>query len=78
MVAISVVRLHRVDANQDPTLAACCDRHVAADEKGESAEHLLLGQIGLAVDQFPDASLRAPRRRPRPRSYVKRAGELGL
>ncbi len=41
-----------VYADQDATLAARCDRHVAADEKGEPAEHLLLRQIGFAADQF--------------------------
>src|SRR5215216_3261466 len=38
--------------DQDSPLAARCDGHVAADEKGEAAEHLLLLQIGLAADQL--------------------------
>ena len=41
-----------VHANQDSALAARRDGHVAADEKGEAAEHLLLGQVGLPDDQF--------------------------
>ena len=41
-----------VHADQDSTLAARCDGHVAADEKGEPAEHLLLRQIGFAADKF--------------------------
>jgi hypothetical protein len=39
--------------NEDPALPARRDRHVAADEKGEAAEHLLLGEIGLAGNEFP-------------------------
>jgi hypothetical protein len=31
------------------------DGHVAADEEGEPAEHLLLGQLRVAVDELPDA-----------------------
>src|SRR5947208_8191922 len=50
------VRLCRVDANQYSTLAACGHFHVAADEKREPAEHLLLGQTGFAGDQFAYAS----------------------
>jgi hypothetical protein len=33
-------------------LAACCNGHVAPNEKGEPAEHPLFAQIRLAGDQF--------------------------
>jgi hypothetical protein len=36
-------------------LATCRDRHVAANEKGESAEHLRLGEARLAADQLANA-----------------------
>jgi hypothetical protein len=48
------VRLRRVDANQHAPLAARRDGHVPPDEEGEPAEHLLLGQIGLAAQQCTD------------------------
>jgi hypothetical protein len=35
----------------DGCLAARGDCHVAADEKGQAAEHLLLAQISLVGDQ---------------------------
>src|SRR6266516_1584244 len=38
-----LVRLRRIDPHQDSPLAARGNRHVAADEEGEPAEHLLLG-----------------------------------
>jgi hypothetical protein len=31
------------------------DGHVAADDEGEPAEHLLLGQLRAAADELPDA-----------------------
>src|SRR5215218_9397061 len=48
-------RLRRIDADQDAALAAGRDGHVAADQEGEPAEHLLLGETGLALDQLTDA-----------------------
>src|SRR5919198_1193147 len=50
-----LVRLLRVGPDQHPALAARGDRHVAADEEREAAEHLLLGQTGLAGDLCADA-----------------------
>ena len=38
--------------NQNAALAAGCDGHVAADQKCEPTEHLLLGQAGFAPDQL--------------------------
>ena len=32
------------------------NRHVPADEKGQTAEHLLLAQVRLAIQQLADAS----------------------
>jgi hypothetical protein len=37
-------------------LAARGDGHIAADQEGEPAEHLLLGQLGIAPDELSDAS----------------------
>ena len=34
----------RIDAQQQPALSARGDRHVAVDQKGETTEHLLLGE----------------------------------
>ena len=48
------VGLRGIDADEDPALAARGDRHVAADQEGEPAEHLLLGQAGLVADQVAD------------------------
>src|SRR5919108_1768756 len=50
-----LVRLLRIDANEDPALPARPDGHVAADQEGEPAEHLLLRQAGLVAKQLPDA-----------------------
>src|SRR5581483_6529084 len=50
-----LVRGVRVDADEEAALAARSDRHVAADEEGEAAEHLLLGEVRLAGDQLPYA-----------------------
>jgi hypothetical protein len=41
--------------DEHAALPAGADRHVAADEEGEAAEHLLLGQLGVGPDQVPDA-----------------------
>jgi hypothetical protein len=49
------VRLRRIDADHGAALAAGGDGHVAADEEGEPAEHLLLGQFRVAADELPDA-----------------------
>jgi hypothetical protein len=46
------VREGRVDPHPDSTLAARRDGHVAADQEGEPAEHLLLGQRGFVRDQI--------------------------
>jgi hypothetical protein len=35
-------------------LAAGGDRHVPADQEGEPAEHLLLGEVGLTADELPN------------------------
>jgi hypothetical protein len=48
------VRLRGIDPDHGATLAAGGDGHVAADEEGEPAEHLLLGQLGIAADEPPD------------------------
>src|SRR5262245_36422783 len=50
-----LVRLSRVDADEQPALAAGGDGHVAADEEGEPAEHLLLDRPGVATDQITNA-----------------------
>jgi hypothetical protein len=42
--------------NEHAALPAGADRHVPADEEGEPAEHLLLGELGIGPDQVPDAS----------------------
>src|SRR5262249_36884645 len=41
-------------ADHSAALAAGGDGHVAADKEGEPAEHLLLGQLGIAADELPD------------------------
>src|SRR5207342_3131850 len=43
-----------VDPHEDPALAARRDRHVAADQEGEAAEHLLLRYAGLPRDELTD------------------------
>ncbi len=43
-----------VYAHHQPALAAGRDGHVPADQKGQAAEHLLLGDIGFAGDQLAD------------------------
>ena len=53
-----------VDADEDPALAARGHRHVAADEKREPAEHLLLGQPGSLGRPARGCGQRAPRRTP--------------
>ena len=42
--------------DQHAALAAGADRHVPADEEGQPAEHLLLGQFRVRADQVPDTS----------------------
>jgi hypothetical protein len=49
------VRLGRVDAHEDPALAARGDGHVAVHEEREAAEHRLLGHAGLAGDEVANA-----------------------
>jgi hypothetical protein len=44
-----------VDVDEHPALAAGADRHVAADQEREAAEHPLLGQLRVGADQVPDA-----------------------
>ena len=41
--------------DQEPALAARGDGHVAADQEGEAAEHLLFGQAGLASHELTNA-----------------------
>ena len=48
-------RLGRVDADEQPALAARGDGHVPADQECEPAEHLLLGEAGRAADAVADA-----------------------
>jgi hypothetical protein len=48
------VRLRGIDADYGATLAAGGDGHVAADEEGEAAEHLLLGHSWIAASELPD------------------------
>jgi hypothetical protein len=48
------VRQLRIDTDHAAALAAGGDRHVSGDEEGQAAEHLLLGQIGIAADEAPD------------------------
>jgi hypothetical protein len=51
-----LVRIRGINANHQSPLAARRDGHVAADEEGEPAEHLLFRQGWLAVDQLANAS----------------------
>jgi hypothetical protein len=44
-----------VDAHHQAALTTRCDRHVAADEEGQAAEHPLLGDVGVAADQLADS-----------------------
>jgi hypothetical protein len=44
-----------VAADEHAALTAGADRHVSADEEGQAAEHLLLGQLRVGPDQVPDA-----------------------
>ena len=44
-----------IDSHHQPALTAGRDRHVAADEERQPAEHPLLGDLGLAGDQLADA-----------------------
>jgi hypothetical protein len=46
--------LLRIDTDHGAAVAAGGDRHVARDEEGEAAEHLLLSQIGSAADELSD------------------------
>jgi hypothetical protein len=56
VVATQLVRLVRIDADENPALAADADGHVASDEEREPAEHLPLGQAGLGAHQLADPS----------------------
>jgi hypothetical protein len=47
--------LGRVDADQDPALAARGDGHVAVHEERKAAEHLPLGHATLAGDEVANA-----------------------
>ena len=49
-----LVGLLGIDAHEDAALAARGDRHVAADQEGEAAEHLLLREALLAGHQLAD------------------------
>ena len=51
-----LVRLVRIDAHENPALAADADGHVASDEERKPAEHLLLVQAGLGAHQLADPS----------------------
>ena len=42
----------RIDTYKETTLAARRDRHVSPDQEGETAEHLLLREVGLVDDEF--------------------------
>ena len=44
-----------VDAQHQAALAARRDRHVAADQERQPAEHPLLGDVRLGGDQLADA-----------------------
>jgi hypothetical protein len=46
--------LRGIDADHGAIPAAGGDGHVAADEEGEPAEHLLLGQLRIAADELAD------------------------
>src|SRR3954471_4439172 len=50
-----LLRLGRVDPHQQTALAARGDGHVAADEKGEPAEHPLLLDAAFAGDELADS-----------------------
>jgi hypothetical protein len=50
------VGVGRIDANQQPSVTAGRDRHVASDQEGEAAEHPLLGEVALAAEQVADAA----------------------
>ena len=58
VVAIRTSDSRRVDADHGAALAAGGDGHVAADEEGEPAEHLLLGQLGITAGEPADTSQR--------------------
>jgi hypothetical protein len=44
-----------VESNHQAAVPAGCDRHVVADEKGETSEHFLLSYLGFARYQASDA-----------------------
>ena len=44
-----------IDADHGATPAAGCNGHVALNEEGETAEHLLPGQLRIAADELADA-----------------------
>ena len=46
--------LGRIDAQQQPTLTAGTDGHVAVDEKGETAKHLPLRETGFTLKNLSD------------------------
>ena len=50
-----LLRCLGIDADEDAALPARRDRHVAADEEREAAEHLLLGDVLPTADQLADA-----------------------
>jgi hypothetical protein len=49
-----VVRARGVDVDEHAALPTGSDDDVPADEEGEAAEHLLLGQLRVGPDQLPD------------------------
>ena len=61
----------RVDAHHEAALAASPHRHVAADEEGETSEHLLLRDVGGRRRSVHGCGWRDPRRTPlRPSSPI--------
>ena len=54
VVRDQLVRSFRADTDQNATLAAGRDGHVALDEEGQPAEHLLLGDAVFGADQGSD------------------------
>ena len=51
---VPALRLRRVAAQEQAALAAGAHRHVAVDQEGQAAEHLLLGQAGLPGHRVTD------------------------
>jgi hypothetical protein len=54
-LAAQDIGLCRVNPQQEATLAARTDRHIAADQERQPTEHALLGEAGLALKHLAES-----------------------